>query len=171
MGRMTMGSQFQSGDANIRLQTLKPKFHLRVACVFMVAIVVLGYVGYRRHGVYRVYFGGLAALAGAAMIVQYSRERAVVHNRLSAAGVVTDYRIPGRTRSRFVNFFLSKFSPQIPLIKYSFVAFDQKTYAGETGWGTHGLYKGAQITVLYNPENPARNHPLTSLVFYSFGSR
>jgi hypothetical protein len=166
-----MANQFQSSDANIRLQTLKPKFHLRAAGVFILAIVVLGYVGYRRHGVYRAYFGGLGVLAGVALVVQYRRERTIVHNRLSAVGVVTDYRIPLRSRSRIANFFVSKFSPEVPLIKYSFVAFDQMTYTGETGWGTFGLYKGAQITVLYNPENPARNHPLTSLVFYSFGSR
>jgi hypothetical protein len=160
-----------TSNASMRLQTLKPKFHLRIAAVFILAIVVLGYVGYRRHGVYRAYFGSLAGLAAAALIVQYRRERAIVHNRLSAVGVVTDYRIPLRSGSRIVRFLASKYSPEVPLVKYSFVAFDQKTYTGETGWGTFGLYKGAQITVLYNPENPARNHPLTSLVFYSFGSR
>ncbi|MFI5057256.1 MAG: hypothetical protein ACHQLQ_03655 [Candidatus Acidiferrales bacterium] len=152
-------------------QLLRPKFHLRIAGVFILAIVILGYVGFTRHGVYRAYFGGLAVLAAAALIVQYRRERAVVHNRLSAVGVVTDYRIPLRSGPRIFRILASKFSPEIPLIKYSFVAFDQKSYTGETGWGTSGLYKGAQITVLYNPENPARNHPLTSLVFYSFGSR
>ena len=157
-----------SSDASMRLQTLKPQFHLRRAGIFILAIVVLGYIGYRRGGVYLAYLGGVAVLGAAALIVQYRREHAVVHNRLSAVGVVTDYRIPGRTKSRIVNFFLSKFSPDVPLIKYSFVAFDQKTYTGETGWGAYGLYKGAQITVLYNAGNPARNHPLTSFLYYSF---
>lgn len=105
----------------------------------------------------------------AALIVQYRRKSAVVHNRLSAVGVMTDYRIPLRSKSRVHNFIVSKFSPDVPRMKYSFVAFDQRTYTGETGWGALGLYKGAPITVLYNPENPARNQPLRSFVFYSFG--
>jgi len=44
----------------------------------------------------------------------------------------------------------------------SFVAFDEKTYVGETGWGVRGLYEGARITILYNSGNPAASHPLTS---------
>jgi hypothetical protein len=160
-----------SNDASIRLQTLKPKFHLRRAGVFILAFVLLGLFSFTKHGVYRAYYGGFAGLGAAALIVQYRRERAIVYNRLSAAGVVTDYSIPLRTKSRIVNFFVSRFSPEVPRIKYSFVAFDQKTYTGATGWGAYGLYKGAPITVLYNPENPARNHPLTSLLYYSFGSR
>ncbi|HVO81580.1 MAG TPA: hypothetical protein VMT28_12665 [Terriglobales bacterium] len=48
------------------------------------------------------------------------------------------------------------------------VAFDQKTYHGETGWGAAGLKKGSRITILYNPENPARSHPLHGFLFYSF---
>jgi hypothetical protein len=157
-----------SDDASIRLQTLKPKFRLRVAGIFIVAIVGLGYFGFTRHGVYIAYYGGLAVLGALALIVQYRRERAIVHNRLSAVGVVTDYRIPLRSSPRIVRFLASKFSAEVPLIKYSFVAFDQKTYTGETGWGAYGLYKGAQITVLYNPENAARNHPLRGFIFYSF---
>jgi hypothetical protein len=157
-----------SSDASMRLQTLHPKFHLRFAAVFILAIVFLGFLSFTKHGVYRAYFGGLACLAAAALIVQYRRERAIVHNRLSAVGVVTDYRIPLRSSPRIVRFLASKFSPEAPIIKYSFVAFDQKTYKGETGWGALGLYKGAQVTILYKPENPAVNHPLTSFTFYSF---
>jgi hypothetical protein len=81
---------------------------------------------------------------------------------------VTDWGKPLRGRSRFVNAILSRFSGNIPLMKYSFVAFDQKSYTGETGWGAQGLYVGAQIPVLYNAQNPAANHPLSSLIFYSF---
>jgi hypothetical protein len=152
----------------MRLQTLQPKLHLRAAAVFILAIVILGYFGFRRPGVYRAYFGSLACLAAAALIVQYRRERAIVHNRLSAEGVVTEYRLPLRSRSQILNFIVSRFSPAVPLIKYSFVAFDQKTYKGETGWRALGLYKGAQVTILYKPEDPAMNHPLTSFIFYSF---
>jgi hypothetical protein len=157
-----------SSNAGMRLQTLQPKFHLRFAAVFIVAIIILGFFSFTKHGVYRAYYGGIAGLAAAALTVQYGRERAIVHNRLSAVGIVTDYRLPLRSRSRVLNFIVSRFSPDVPRIKYSFVAFDQKTYTGETGWGAFGLYKGAQITVLYNPENAAANHPLTSFIFYSF---
>lgn len=156
-----------SNDAGMRFQTLKPKFHLRIAGIFILAIIILGFFSFTKHGIYRAYYGGFAGLGTAALMVQYSRERAIVHNRLSAAGVVTDFRLPLRSRSRVLNFIVSKFSPDVPVFKYSFVAFDQKTYTGETGWGSRGLYKGAQITVLYNPENPAANHPLTSFIFYS----
>jgi hypothetical protein len=157
-----------SSDANMRLQTLQPRFHLRRAGIFILAFILLGFFSFMKHGVYRAYYGGFAGLGAAALIVQYRRESAVVHNRLSAVGVVTDYRIPLRSKSRVLNSIVSKFSPDVPRMKYSFVTFDQKTYTGETGWGALGLYKGAPITVLYNPENPARNHPLTSFVFYSF---
>lgn len=157
----------QSSDASMRLQTLQPKFHLRFAAVFIVAIVFLGFLSFTKHRVFRAYYGGIACLAAVALIVQYCRERTIVHNRLSAVGVVTEYRIPLRSRSRILKFIVARFSPEVPLIKYSFVAFDQKTYKGETGWGALGLYKGAQVTILYKPENPAVNHPLTGLIFYS----
>jgi hypothetical protein len=156
-----------SSDAGMRLQTLKPKFHHRRAAVFILALVLLGFFSLTKHGVYRAYYGGFAGLGAAALIVQYRREHAIVHNRLSAVGVVTDYRLPLRSRSSVLNFIVSKFSPDVPVFKYSFAAFDQRTYTGETGWGSRGLYKGAQITVLYNPGNPAVNHPLTSFIFYS----
>lgn len=157
-----------SSDASMRLQTLQPKFHLRAVAVFILAIVILSYVGVRRHGVFRAYYGGIACLAAVALIVQYRRERTIVHNRLSAVGVVTEYSIPLRSKSRVLNFIASRFSPGVPLIKYSFVAFDQKTYKGETGWGATNFYEGSRVTVLYDPGNPAANHPLTSLIFYSF---
>jgi hypothetical protein len=163
-----MAGQFRSSGASARLQTLQPRFHLRIAAIFILAIVFLGFLSFTKRGVYRAYYGGLSGLAAAALIVQYCRERTIVHNRLSAVGAVTHYRIPLRSGPRIVRFLVSKFSPEVPRIKYSFVAFDQKTYTGETGWGARGLYKGAEITVLYNPQNPARNHPLTSFIFYSF---
>jgi hypothetical protein len=152
----------------MRLQTLQPKFHLRIAAVVILALVFLGFLSFTKHGVFRAYYGGFACLAAVGLIVQYCRERTIVHNRLSAVGVVTEYRMPLRSGSRIIRFLAPKFSPEVPLIKYSFVAFDQKAYTGETGWGSHGLFKGAQITVLYNPENPAANHPLTSFIFYFF---
>ena len=163
---MDISSRFS--DARLRLQTLQPRFHLRIAGLFIVAGVVLAYVAYTKHGVYRAYYAVLSGLVAVVFIVQYSRERAIVHNRLSAVGIVTDYRIPLHSAPRIVRLLARKFSPEVPLIKYSFVAFDQKTYIGETGWRAGGLHKGAQIVVLYNPENPAANHPLRSFIFYSF---
>jgi hypothetical protein len=157
-----------SRDASMRLQTIQPVFHPRIAAVFILAIVFLGFLSFTKHGVYRAYYGGIACLAAVALIVQYRRERTIVHNRLSAVGVVTESSIQLRSRSRVLNFIVSRFSPDVPRIKYSFVAFDQKTYKGETGWGALGLYKGAQVTILYKPENPTVNHPLTSFILYSF---
>jgi hypothetical protein len=157
-----------SSDASMRLQTLQPRFHLRIAAIFILAIVFLGFLSFTKHGGFRAYYGGLACLAAAALIVQGCRERSSVHNRLSAVGVVTEYRILLRGRSRVLNFIVLRFSPEVPLIKYSFVAFDQKTYEGETGWGATNLHEGSRVTVLYDPGNPAVNHPLTSFIFYSF---
>jgi hypothetical protein len=158
----------QSSDAGMLLQTLRPKFHWRVPIVFGVLIGFLGYVAYAKAGVEGIGYGGLAAVGAVAMFVQYRRERALTHNRLSAVGVVTDYRIPFRGKSRILNFIVARFYPEVPRYKYTFVAFDQKTYGGETGWGSRGLSKGAKINVLYDPENPARNHPHGGFIFYSF---
>jgi hypothetical protein len=38
------------------------------------------------------------------------------------------------------------FGKGVPIIKYEFLAFDQKTYHGETGWGARSLPPGPQIT-------------------------
>jgi len=66
-------------------------------------------------------------------MMQYRRERTLLSNCLVAKGVVADLRKPFNSRSGFLNFIFSRFSANIPLIKYSFVAFDEKTYVGETG--------------------------------------
>jgi bacteriorhodopsin len=79
-----------SSDASMRLQTLQPKFHLRIAAIFILAIVFLSFLGFTKHGAFRAYYGGIAFLAAVALIVQYRRERTIVHNRLSAVGVVTE---------------------------------------------------------------------------------
>jgi len=64
---------------------------------------------------------------------------------------------------------MRKFVPDVPVIKYSLVTFDQKTYTGKTGWRARGLYTGTKIAVLYKPGKPSVNHPITSFIFYSFG--
>jgi hypothetical protein len=103
---------------------------------------------------------GLLAFFAFAIIVQYRRETILARNHLSAIALVTGYRLRGKG--------VPHFGKGVPTIKYEFLAFDQKTHHGETGWGTAGLQKGSQISILYNPENPARNHSLGGFVFYSF---
>lgn len=158
-----------SRNNSLRVQTLEPRFRWRAVAVFVVVIAGLAVAAYfTQDKIYRGYYGGLAGLATIALVIQYGRERALAFNRLSATGVVTDYAVPARSRWRILNWVISRFAPDVPLIKYSFVAFDQKTYEGQTGWGTQKLQKGATIIVLYDAANPAANHPLTSFVFFTF---
>jgi len=138
----------------------QPRFRLRPLVFFGACFLVLVVASYFNREPHRAFYGSLAAALAIAMIVQYRRETALVRNALSATAVVTDHRIRGK--------YASYFGGGVPIIKYEFVAFDQKTYHGETGWGATGLRKGSQITILYNPENPARSHPLRGFVFYSF---
>ncbi len=56
----------------------------------------------------------------------------------------------------------------VPRIKYSFVAFDGKSYKGETGWNTYRLRAGTRVPVLYRTGNPSTNLPFPSFIFYSF---
>ncbi len=156
----SIAQESDSTDASLRLQTIHPKLRLRVAAFYILCIAFLAYLTYRTHWPHRAFYGGLFALGAAALIVQHRREHALVHNRLSAIGVVTEYKMRGKGAPHF--------GKGVPVIKYQFVAFDQKSYQGETGWGAAGLEEGSQVTVLYNPENPARNHPLTSFIFYRF---
>jgi len=144
----------------MELLTVQPKLRLRPIVFFGACVLVLAAASYFKPEPYRAFYGGLAALLVIAMIVQYRRERLLVSNRLSAIGVVTDYTVRGKHAP-----YLGK---GVPVIKYEFIAFDQKTYHGETGWGAASLRKGSQLTILYNPENPAKNHPLGGFVFYSF---
>lgn len=163
-----MNADFSSDDEIARLQALQPRLQLRKAAIFIAAFVFLFGISFAWHGPERFFYRGLAVLGAFAMAVQYRRERGLVHNRLSAVGVVTDYRIPGRSRYRVVRLFMARFAPEVPVIKYSFTGFDQKTYSGETGFGARDLHKGDMLFVIYNPENPAKNHPLGGFVFYTF---
>src|SRR6266849_1803203 len=134
-----MASEFQSGAINSHLQTVKPKLRLRVVGFYIFCIAFLGYLSYAKHGVYRAFYGGLSALAAAALIVQYRRERVLADCRLSAVGIVTEFKIRGKGAP-----YLGK---GVRVIKYEFVAFDQKAYHGETGWGTGGFAEGDHVTV------------------------
>jgi len=136
------------------------KLRLRPVLFFVGCLAVLGFASYFKPEPYRAFYGALAALLTFALVVQYRRETSLMRNRLSAIGIVTEHRVRGRHAPYF--------GKGVPVIKYEFVAFDQKTYQGETGWGAAGLEKGSQITILYNPENPARSHPLGGFIFYSF---
>jgi len=140
--------------------TAKPKLRLKPVIFFVVCFVVLVVASYFNSEPQRAFYAGLAAALAIAMIVQYRRESALVRNALFATAVVTSYRVVGKYAPRF--------GKGVPVFKYEFVAFDQKTYTRETGWGAAGLQQGSQIAVLYNPENPARSHPLGGFVFYSF---
>ena len=161
-----MATRFRFSDVNAQLQNMKPKLRLRVVGFFLLALAILAWRGYATNGVYSAFYWVLALVGAIGLTLQYRSERAVVHNHLPAIGVVTDYRDP---LSRIPRFILAlAHAARTPQIKYSFIAFDQKIYTGETGWNTSGRYKGAPITILYSPENPALNHSLTGLIFYSF---
>ena len=155
-----MVQQPDSADAALRRQTLRPRFRFRVAAFYIACVAFLAYLTYGTSWPYRGFYGALFVLSAGALIVQYRREHALARYRLSATGVVTDYTVRGRGAPHL--------GKGVPVIKYQFVAFDQKMYHGETGWGAAGLEKGSQVIVLYDPENPAANHPLTSFIFYSF---
>jgi hypothetical protein len=121
-------------DHNVELLTLQPKVRLRPIVFFVACVLVLACASYFKAEPYRAFYGALAGLLAFAMIVQYRRERLLVGNRLSAIGAVTEYRVRGKG--------VPHFGKGVPTIKYEFVAFDQKTYQGETGWGAAGLQKG-----------------------------
>ena len=144
----------------MELLTVQPKLRLRPIVFFGACVLVLAAASYFKPEPYRTFYGGLAVLLVITMIVQYRRERMLVSNRLSAIGIVTDYIVRGKHAPYF--------GKGVPIIKYEFVAFDQRAYHGETGWGARGLQPGSQIAILYNPENPATSHPLGGFVFYSF---
>ena len=163
-----MGTGSYRGDVALRMQTASPKLRWRTVAVFLALILILSFVSFINDGIRRVYYGILAGGAALVLVVQYRKEQALVTNRLVTTGVVTDWGKPLRSRSRFVDSIASRFPGNIPLMKYSFIAFDQKTYTGQTGWGARDLHIGASIPVLYDADNPVTNHPLNGFIFYSF---
>jgi hypothetical protein len=140
--------------------TAKPKLRLKSVLFFGTCVAVLGWATYFKPEPYRAFYGGLAGLLIFALVYQFRKETSLVRNHLSAVAVVTDHRVRGK--------YAPYFRGGVPIIKYEFVGFDHKTYQGETGHGARSLQKGSQITILYNPENPTRSHPLGGFVFYSF---
>jgi hypothetical protein len=158
----------KSSDVNARVQIMQPQLRLRTALFSLSIIVILALLGFTSNGVYRARFVLLGVAAGIALMVQFRRERALVYNRFSAMGVITEYNLS--TAPKSLRVLISHFGGNARRIKYSFVAFDQRTYVGETGWNTKELRVGLAIPILYNPQDPAQNHPLTSFVFYSLHS-
>jgi hypothetical protein len=140
--------------------THEHSLRLRPIIFFSACVIVLALASYLQAEPHRAIYGGLAALLVFTLVVQYRREKFLVRNHLCAIAIVTEYRVRGKG--------IPHFGKGVPTYKYEFVAFDQKTYQGETGWGAAGLQKGSQITILYNPENPASSHPLGGFIFYLF---
>lgn len=167
MDRRLLRSVYPS-DVNAHVQIMQPHLRLRVPVLLLSVVAVLVVLGVTSRGVSRIRDFGLAFAAGIALAFQYFRERALTRNRLGDVGVVTSWSVPLGKAPRIIRFLLSHLAPPVPRIKYSFVAFDQKTYTGEAGWNAAGLRVGLPIVVLYNPQNPAENYPLRSFVFHSF---
>jgi hypothetical protein len=139
---------------------IQPKFRMRAVLFFGACLAALAVVSYLKPQPYRAAYGALGAATAITLTLQYRREHGLIRNRLSATGVVTDYRLRGRGAPHL--------GKGVPIIRYEFVAFDLRTYHGETGWGTQRLNNGSQLTILYDPGNPTTSHPLKGFVFYSF---
>ena len=152
------------------IQTLQPRLRLHGPVLILIFLGACPLFFFLLRGINRPFYCGLSILVVSVLLFHFRKEYRLVHDRLTAVGVVTEYRVPWRASSRFVRFLARKFSPDVPVIKYSFVAFDMKTYTGRTGFYAYGLYQGARIAVLYSPGNPTLNHPARSFIFYSFGS-
>lgn len=166
-----MEGQPQSAfPSTLDIQTLQPRLRLYGPAVLLIVSATFPLFFLLERGPSRVLHCGLSILALCAVLYHFSKEYRLVHDRLTAVGVVTEYCTSWKGRSRFVQFIMRKFSPEVPIIEYSFVAFDQRTHIGKTGgWWVRGLYKGAEIVVLYKPGSPKLNRPLKSFIFYSFG--
>lgn len=137
----------------------------------MLAILILSLplFFFLERGPNRIFYCELSILAAGAVLYHFSEEYRLVHDRLTAVATVTYYGMAYKRGYRILRFIMRRFSPNVPVIEYSFVAFDQKTYTGSTGWRVSGLYQGAKVPVLYQPAKASVNHLATSFIFYSFG--
>lgn len=151
------------------IQTLQPRLSPHGPVVLLILLASFALFFFLKHGINRIVYCSFALLVIATVLFHFRKEYRLVHDHLVAIGIVTNYGVPFRSGPRIVRLIMRKFYPaDVPTAKYSFVTFDQKTYTGQTGWRTDSLYKGAKITVLYKPEKPSVNHPVTSFIFYSF---
>lgn len=149
------------------IQPLQPRLRLHGPLLLLIFLGALPLFFFLMRGINRFFYCGLFLLVISVLLFHFHKEYQLVHDRLTALGVVTEYRVPWRGKSWFGRVIARKFSSDVPVIKYWFVAFDQKTYTGKTGFYAYGLYKGAHITVLYKPGKPSVNHPVRSFI-YSF---
>jgi hypothetical protein len=152
------------------LQTLQPKLRLHGPVVLLILIGSFPLFYFLERGPNRIFHCALAALALGAVSYHFWKESGLVRDRLIAVAVITYYGNPVQKGPRILRRIFRRFAPDVPIIEYSFVAFDQKTYTGQTGWRSRGLYEGAQIAVLYKPGKPKVNHPAASFIFYSFAA-
>src|SRR5690348_889985 len=109
-----MPAESLANESFLRAQTARATLRWRAVGVFVAMILILAAVSFYNRGVRRAYYGFLSAGAALAFIVQFSKERALVSNRLVAEAVVTDWGRPVRSRSRAVDAILSRLSGNIP---------------------------------------------------------
>lgn len=165
-----MDSHSEPGSPSIcDIQTLQPRLRLHGPVLILILFAAFPLFYFLEHGPNRIFHSGLAVLAVGAVVYHFSKEYRLVHDRLTAIATVTYYGMAYKGSFRVLRFLTRRFSPNVPVIEYSFVAFDQKTYKGTTGFRIHGLYPGAKIAVLYKAGKPSLNHPATSFIFYQFG--
>ena len=163
-----MASRQSTSASTLDIQTLQPRLRLHGSVLVVILFGTFPLFFFLEHGPNRVVHCGLSILAGCAVLYHFSKEYRLVHDRLIALATVTYYGMAYKGSSRILRFITCKFSPNVPIAEYSFLAFNQKTYTGKTGFRVHGLYRGAKIPVLYKPGKPSVNHPVTSFIFYRF---
>jgi len=130
-----MDSRAQSSSfATADIQTLQPHLRLHGPVLILIFVALFPVFFLLLHGINRIFYCRLSILVVSVLLFHLRMEYQLVHDRLVAVGVVTGYRTPLTGNSRFARFIMRKFAPDAPLVKYSFVAFDQKTYTGKTGW-------------------------------------
>lgn len=150
------------------IQTVQPRLRLHGPFLILILSATFPLFYFLERGPNRIFHSGLAILAVGAVLYHFSKEYRLVHDRLTAFATVTYFGMAYQGRSRILQFIMRRFSPNVPIAEYSFIAFNQKAYTGKTGFRVHGLYPGAKIPVLYKPGKPSVNHPVTSFIFYSF---
>lgn len=166
---MRTGTSFQGTfPSTPDIQTVQPRLRLHGPLLLVILFGTFPLFYFLEHGPNRIFHCALSILAGCAVLYHFSKEYRLVHDRLTAVATVTYYGRAYKGGSRILQFIMRRFSPDVPIIEYSFVGFDQKTYTGKTGFRVRGLYPGAKIIVLYKPGKPAVNHPARNFIFYSF---
>lgn len=164
-----MANRYQPASlSTLDIQTLQPRLRVHGPVVLLILFGSFPLFFYLEHGPNKIFHCALSVLAGCAVLFHFSKEYRLVHDRLTAIATVTYYGLAYKGSSRILRAMMRRFSPGVPVIEYSFVAFNQKTYTGKTGFRVGGFYEGAKVTILYKPGKPSVNHPATSFIFYQF---